>query len=615
MVRGITDTVRLMAVFLVVLSAAAGGHDASPLAYDHHVHMLSPTLIGHWKSLGMRFSRADAAYTDPRRVLKDEGVAGAFLVSMAHLYSTEGFRRVEEIRSREQELVRAENDFIAKCVVTDPRRLVGFFSVNPLAEYAFDELDRCKQKPSLTGLKLHLPACGLDLLNRQHLARLDAVFDWAEREHVPVLLHLFSGGTVDPVQVSRFWRLVESHADISLQLAHLGAAGGYNDSSKAILDQYERLRALDESFKRAQVWFDLSGAIIVNQVDGVGPTSEADCAALSRAIRRIGVDRFLFASDYPVFSADQTVKALREKLELTDDELTLLLQNRSAYFQTLDQMDPAKHLSTCTGFSLPETVIHDVKRDRYLVSCMVGNPTAQDNNGEVRAIDPAKPDQSYAFIRGGAGGVTLNGPKGMALHQDTLWIADIETLRGFDATTGRPTKTIGLQPHGAVAINDLAVGGDGTIYVSDPRLLFDDDGNASHIGIDRIFAIAANETVRTLMESAELSQPNGLAWDAKANRLLVAPLDSRDVLSLDPRGPRIAKVARGAGRFDGIEVLPDGAIFVSCLREGTILDVLRPDAAPIVSGRKLPGNFGVDRRRSRLLIPLIGEGTVEVWKF
>lgn len=306
--------------------------------FDHHVHLLSPTLMTHWKSLGMRFSRVDEAYSDPRRVLKEEGLAGAFLVSMAHLYSTEAFQGIESVRKNERELVQAENDFVATCVASDRRKLVGFFSVNPLASYAMDEMKRCKALRDLAGLKLHLPACEVDLHNRVHSRRLAEIFSWAERERVPILLHLLTGNGSDSKAATEFWQLVKPHKRLSLYLAHLGAAGGYNGSSEAVLHGFERLCKTDAAFRTAEIWFDLSGAVLVEETDGFPATSKQDCISLTSSMRRIGVSRFLFASDYPVFSAKATASALRSKLSLSADELTQLLKNRSPEFDTLLRM-------------------------------------------------------------------------------------------------------------------------------------------------------------------------------------------------------------------------------------------------------------------------------------
>jgi hypothetical protein len=71
-----------------------------------------------------------------------------------------------------------------------------------------------------------------------------------------------------------------------------------------------------------------------------------------------------------------------------------------------------------TGFSTPESAIHDDAADVYLVSNVNGNPAALDNNGFISRIAPSGVILQLSWIRGGVGGVTLNGPKGMAIRDD-----------------------------------------------------------------------------------------------------------------------------------------------------------------------------------------------------
>ena len=49
---------------------------------------------------------------------------------------------------------------------------------------------------------------------------------------------------------------------------------------------------------------------------------------------------------------------------------------------------------------------------------------------------------SLKFIVGGVNGVQLDAPKGMALQGDTLWVADITNVRGFNRKTGVPVASI-----------------------------------------------------------------------------------------------------------------------------------------------------------------------------
>ena len=63
--------------------------------------------------------------------------------------------------------------------------------------------------------------------------------------------------------------------------------------------------------------------------------------------------------------------------------------------------------------------------------------------------------------------MTLNAPKGMALRGDTLFVADIDILRMFNRRTGAPLGGVDVAERGATFLNDVAVGPDGSLYITD----------------------------------------------------------------------------------------------------------------------------------------------------
>jgi len=318
-------------LFSLIFSVSAGAQEST--GFDHHIHLLSPALIRQWKSIGMTFSREEECYTNPMRLIENERIEGAFLISMAHLYVTEEFRTVINGAGDQRRWVKAENDFIASCVAKSPRHFVGFFSVSPLSDYAIEEMERCKKNPNLTGLKLHLPACGVNLADTKHAEQLSVALAWAEENDVPVLMHLSAGERFDLERSFHFWNnIIRPHSRLELYLAHLGSSGGYNDSSRNILEGFLTLRARDAGFAEQKVYFDLSGAIIPIGSDEATPTSNERCRQLSEQIMRIGVERFLFASDYPVFPIAQSRSVLLESLSIGTEEKEHLLRNVSPRF-------------------------------------------------------------------------------------------------------------------------------------------------------------------------------------------------------------------------------------------------------------------------------------------
>ena len=78
----------------------------------------------------------------------------------------------------------------AQQVAQFPDRLVAFCSFNPLADYALDELDRCKASGRFTGVKLHFGTSEVDLRNPDHVKKVRAVVQAANRSRMPIVVHV-----------------------------------------------------------------------------------------------------------------------------------------------------------------------------------------------------------------------------------------------------------------------------------------------------------------------------------------------------------------------------------------------------------------------------------------
>src|SRR5437879_636584 len=146
---------------------------------------------------------------------------------------------------------------------------------------------------------------------------------------------------------------------------------------------------------------------------------------------------------------------------------------------------PSK-VASIEGFLTPESVLHDSGQDIYFVSNINGSPTAKDNNGFISRLKPDGAVENLKFIEGGKNGVTLNAPKGLALLGDTLWVADIDAVRAFNAKTGAPLDSVTLSTLGAVFLNDIATTPTGALYITDTGIRFDDVGAVLHPGPDRV---------------------------------------------------------------------------------------------------------------------------------
>lgn len=279
----------------------------------------------------------------------------------------------------------------------------------------------------------------------------------------------------------------------------------------------------------------------------------------------------------------------------------LAAQNRAATTLT--------RIGTTEGLRNPESVKYDAALDRYYVSEVNGNPTQKDNNGAIRIVSPAGKLDPKPLVEGGKNGVVLNGPKGIALVGDTVWVADIDAVRGFNRRTGAAVAAVDLTPLHALFLNDIAVGPDGALYVTDTGVLFDPSGKPSHPGPDRVYKIAGR-TATVALEGKELAGPNGITWDKAKGHFLIVPFMGDSILAWRPGEARPAFVARGPGQLDGVEVLPDGRVIVTSWTASSIEQVQGDRTTTIAKDIKSPADIGVDTKRNHLAVPQLTEGRV-----
>src|SRR5579884_1012376 len=254
-------------------------------------------------------------------------------------------------------------------------------------------------------------------------------------------------------------------------------------------------------------------------------------------------------------------------LACTKSESTADTSKPAAAANATDHATPAAKLGEAPGMKTPESVRYDPERDVYYVSNINGNPSQHDNNGFIvvlRADSTSAPPAM--LVQGGKNGVTLDAPKGLALTGDTLWVADINHVRAFDRKTGAKLADIDLTPQRATFLNDVAIGGDGAVYVTDTGISFDASGNQSHTGQDQIFKIQGGRA--TVVATDSLYAPNGITWDKANGRFILGPFAGKAVQSWKPGDKQPTPIVDGPGQYDGVEVLADGRILVSSWADG-----------------------------------------------
>ena len=283
-------------------------------------------------------------------------------------------------------------------------------------------------------------------------------------------------------------------------------------------------------------------------------------------------------------------------------------EDDTAAVDSIAASDNAALPMTITGVGLdtPESVLYDSIADLYLVSNIGGggSPVAKDDNGFIARIRPNGQVETLRWIDGAADSVTLNGPKGLAIYGDTLFVADIDSVRSFHRNTGAPLGVRGVP--GATFLNDLAVGDDGRLYVSDSGL----GGDMAPNGSDAVYLLGPNGA-SPLVSGSTLMNPNGIV--VYENDVFMVPFGGKNIVWIPSGAAPSTVVELPAGQLDGLLRLPDGSFLVSSWETNTVYRV-RPDntVEPIAENVTSPADIGFDSRRRRLLIPLFTQSALEI---
>ena len=310
----------MVALVLLIVSVSAYGQSA-PIA-DHHQHLFSPPVA-------VAESVKPISVEDLISRLDEAGIRRAAVLSLAYILGDPS-----GTSSNEYERVKAENDWTSRQVARFPHRLVGFCSVNPLKEYAFDELARCAKDPQLRrGLKLHFANSRVDYHNPAHTDRVRRLFAAANGYGMAIVVHMrtsISAKIPYGADEARIFlnEIVPAAPDVPIQIAHLAGAGGYGDP---LVDQALSVfaEAIERGIQQAkQLYFDVTTVVL--------PVTSAERLTLiASRLRQLGLRRILYGSDATSGRnlPPREAWAVFRRLPLTVAEFELIAQNVPPYMR------------------------------------------------------------------------------------------------------------------------------------------------------------------------------------------------------------------------------------------------------------------------------------------
>ncbi|MHA1517253.1 MAG: SMP-30/gluconolactonase/LRE family protein, partial [Alphaproteobacteria bacterium] len=189
----------------------------------------------------------------------------------------------------------------------------------------------------------------------------------------------------------------------------------------------------------------------------------------------------------------------------------------------------------------PESVVYDPVTDVLYVSNINGPIMQKDGNGFITRIKPDGTVLERRWVKG------LNSPTGLALRDRTLYVADVDQLLELNAASGNVVKR--HKAKGAIFLNDVTIGADGTVYVSDTPM------NTIWRLRDGVF--------EPWLANDDLNGPNGLL--VEGDKLIVASLgkmasqgqaqELAGLLAVSLENQAITPLAKGKaiGNLDGLE--------------------------------------------------------------
>lgn len=186
----------------------------------------------------------------------------------------------------------------------------------------------------------------------------------------------------------------------------------------------------------------------------------------------------------------------------------------------------------------PESVLYvaDKKSPYLFVSLIDGDGAAADGKGGIAKLEPNGEVIDKDWITG------LNAPKGMAIVQNNLYVADLTDVVVIDIKKQKVLKKIPIA--GAVFLNDVTANSSGIVFVSDTRT-------------NKVHRIEKDQSSVYL---ENVNNANGLK--AFGSNLIVGAGPELLLFGADKKPLTLAKgFAQG---IDGIEMTERGEFIVSC---------------------------------------------------
>lgn len=196
-----------------------------------------------------------------------------------------------------------------------------------------------------------------------------------------------------------------------------------------------------------------------------------------------------------------------------------------------------KQWTSKEGNKTPESVLLDTINQVLYIANIDENPWEKDGKGNITKMSLSGEIIAKEWVKG------ISAPKGMGISKGMLYVTNINELVEIDIKKGSIVKKY-THPK-AENLNDITVGSDGTVYIS--------DSNGSCI-----FQFT-NGKLDVLIESQEVKATNGIFFE---NGKLLCGQSNR-IAAFDLKAKTLTTVADNTGSIDGLEAVGDGSYIIS----------------------------------------------------
>jgi hypothetical protein len=267
----------------------------------------------------------------------------------------------------------------------------------------------------------------------------------------------------------------------------------------------------------------------------------------------------------------------------------LLLSFLVAAISVFGQHKLVKLWETDSTLKTPESVLYDAGNKVLYVANIDGEPWGRDGKGSIGKVGLDGKIIATDWVTG------FNCAKGMGLHKDMLYVADLYCVKVIDTKKGMIVDSI-LVENGQ-GLNDLAVDKDGILYVTDSKA-------------KKLYRIENKKPV-LLLDS--LKGPNGVMKNKDGLFLL----DAGSLYKVND-DKSLVKMAEGMeGGTDGVENITGLDYIVSCWA-GTIYYISQDGTKQLLldtrAEKKNTADIGIDPKSKIIYVPTFFKNSVVAYE-